>query len=48
MTEPSPQESELSAEEAADTAADTRAILIIFGTLVLMAVHFISGFTFDF
>lgn len=39
---------DIQSEEAQDSAADTRAILIIFGTAVLMAMHFVSGFTFDF
>lgn len=33
---------------AADRKADVKAILIIFTALVLMAVHFVSGWTFDF
>ena len=35
-------------ERAADSTADVKAIVVMFGTLILMAVHFISGFTFDF
>lgn len=35
-------------EEDLDTRADTKVILIIFTTAVLMAVHFVSGFSFDF
>lgn len=34
-------------EQDADTKADVGAILIIFGALILFAVHFVSGFTFD-
>lgn len=30
-----------------DTRADVKAILVMFGAALLMAVHFISGFTFD-
>ena len=32
----------------ADRKADVKAILVIFTALVLAAVHFISGWTFDF
>ena len=32
----------------ADRKADLKAALVIFVTLVLAAVHFISGWTFDF
>ena len=35
-------------EEELDTKADTKVILIVFATAVLMAVHFASGFSFDF
>lgn len=35
-------------EQKADNKADVRAIAVVFVMLVLMAVHFISGFTFDF
>jgi hypothetical protein len=31
-----------------DTRADTKAIIVMFVAAILMAVHFISGFTFDF
>ncbi len=31
-----------------DARADRKAILVMFVTAVLMAVHFVSGFTFDF
>jgi hypothetical protein len=31
-----------------DSKADVRVIVVIFFTALLMAVHFISGFTFDF
>ena len=31
-----------------DSKADLRVIVVIFCTALLMAVHFISGFTFDF
>lgn len=33
---------------AADRKADVKAILVIFTAMVLGAVHFISGWTFDF
>jgi len=36
------------AEVAADARADNWAIVIIFTALVLAAVHFISGWRFDF
>ena len=32
----------------ADRGADMKAIAVIFVSLVLMAIHFVSGFTFDF
>ena len=32
----------------ADRRADRIAILVVFGALILMAVHFVSGWTFDF
>ena len=31
-----------------DTRADTKAIIVMFVAAIFMAVHFISGFTFDF
>ncbi|NKB97778.1 MAG: hypothetical protein GKR90_04665 [Pseudomonadales bacterium] len=34
--------------EALDSAADTKVIIVVFATMVLFAVHLISGFTFDF
>ena len=34
-------------QEAADSSADVKVITIVFFTLVLMMVHFASGFTFD-
>lgn len=36
------------AEAQADRRADVKAILLIFVALVLGAVHFVSGWTFDF
>jgi hypothetical protein len=36
------------AEQKADAKADWIAILVVFTMLVLGAVHFISGWTFDF
>lgn len=41
------QNNQLSEEEL-DSKADTWAIIVVFVTAVLMAVHFVSGFTFDF
>ena len=35
-------------ERADDNKADAWAIAIVFVTAVVMAVHFVSGFTFDF
>ncbi len=35
-------------EAQADTAADLKAVVIVFCTAVVMALHFVSGFTFDF
>ncbi len=35
-------------ENTEDTRADTKAIIVMFVAATLMAVHFISGFTFDF
>ena len=35
-------------EKDSDTAADVKAILIIFGAAVVLAMHMVSGFTFDF
>jgi|TARA_Y100001933_G_scaffold257914_1_gene305054 hypothetical protein len=32
----------------ADRKADVKAILVIFTTMVLMALHFVSGWKFDF
>ena len=34
--------------QVADASADAKAILIMFVALVLFAVHFASGWTFDF
>lgn len=39
---------EVSDEASPDTKADVWAILIIFTTAVVLAMHSISGFTFDF
>ncbi|MCR9258261.1 MAG: hypothetical protein NXH95_00940 [Pseudomonadaceae bacterium] len=36
------------ADNSDDTRADTKAIIVIFVAAIFMAVHFISGFTFDF
>ncbi len=35
-------------EGAADNKADLRAVVIVFCAAVAMAIHFVSGFTFDF
>ena len=35
-------------EQAADNVADIKAIIIMFGAAVLFAIHFVSGFSFDF
>ncbi|MEM7099767.1 MAG: hypothetical protein AAF541_15980 [Pseudomonadota bacterium] len=35
-------------ERDADTAADVKAIVVLFFTAIVMAIHFVSGFTFDF
>lgn len=34
-------------EVSDDTKADVKAGLIVFGCLLLMAIHFVSGWTFD-
>ncbi len=40
---------EISAEERAeDSKADAWAVVIVFVTAVVMMVHFVSGFSFDF
>ena len=44
MTDAEPAETTLQAE---DRKSDLRALLVIFAVLVLGAVHFISGWTFD-
>jgi len=36
------------AKDPGDSKADIKALIIVFTALVAMAVHFISGFTFDF
>jgi len=36
------------AAAAADRRADVKAILVIFTALLLAALHFVSGWTFDF
>ncbi len=35
-------------ERDEDTKADVKAIVIVFITAIVMAMHFVSGFTFDF
>ena len=34
--------------EQADSSADVKAILVIFTAVVLLAIHAVSGFSFDF
>lgn len=34
--------------EREDTAADTKVVIIVFVTAVVLAIHLISGFSFDF
>jgi len=42
------QSSASNAKDPADAKADLWALIIVFTAMVGMAVHFISGFTFDF
>lgn len=35
-------------EEQKDVAADVKAILVVFAAAVLLAIHYVSGFSFDF
>ena len=35
-------------DEQKDEAADVKAILVVFAAAVLLAIHFVSGFSFDF
>ena len=44
MTDAEPADANLEAE---DRKTDLRALLVIFAALVLGAVHFMSGWTFD-
>ena len=37
----------IESERAADSKADVLAIFVIFSMLVLGAIHFVSGWTFD-
>ncbi len=46
MTEEQVSPSEQSND--ADTRADTKAIIVMFVAALFMAVHYISGFNFDF
>ena len=48
MTEEHSQEEILQTEADADTLADAKVVIIVFATAVVMAIHFVSGFTFDF
>lgn len=34
--------------EQADSSADVKAILVIFTAVILLAIHTVSGFSFDF
>lgn len=34
-------------EDEQDSAADTKVVVIVFATLVVLALHLISGFTID-
>jgi hypothetical protein len=40
--------SRMEAERGADNRVDVWSILVVFASLVLTAVHFVSGWTFDF
>jgi hypothetical protein len=42
------QASEADTPESQDSKADARAVTIVFCAAILMAMHFVSGFTFDF
>ena len=44
----SPAEQSNDADARADTRADTKAIIVMFVAALFMAVHYISGFNFDF
>ena len=35
-------------DEQKDVAADVKAILVVFAAAVLLAMHYVSGFSFDF
>lgn len=35
-------------DEQSDTTADVKAILVVFSAAVLFAIHYVSGFSFDF
>lgn len=41
------ESSRIEAEQGEDQRVDSRAILVIFTVTVLMAMHFVSGFTFS-
>ena len=41
------ESSRIEAERSEDQSADSRAILVIFTVTVLIALHFVSGFTFN-
>ena len=42
------QTPEVESQAQIDAKTDMWAVVIIFTTVVLMAMHFVSGFTFDF
>ena len=43
-----PQQQQPSSQSNEDSKADAQVIVVIFVTALLMALHFVSGFTFDF
>lgn len=45
---PEPLTAEQEQESEADNRADAKTILVMFAALVLFAVHFASGWSFDF
>lgn len=48
MSEPTPDQEPETTSTQDDSKADVIAIAVIFSAAVLMAAHFISGFTIDF
>ena len=48
-TEPTSEHNEtVETSDNGDASVDTKVILIVFATIVIMAVHFVSGFSFDY